>query len=51
VLQTGIVASSATSPLLLTGLTSGSTYYFLVRAVNATGVGGTQNTPKGLLIN
>ena len=50
VLTGGLVQSSPTSPALLTGLNSGSTYYILVRAANATGEGGTQNTPKAILI-
>jgi hypothetical protein len=47
----GSKQSSTTSPLLLTGLSSGSTYYVLVAAANASGaIGGTQTTPKPVLV-
>ena len=46
----GTKATSANSPLNLTGLTSGATYYFLVTAVNAAGESGTQNNPKSVVV-
>ncbi len=37
------VSTSATSPLTISGLSNGTTYYFMVSAVNAVGSGTTQN--------
>jgi hypothetical protein len=42
--------TGVTSSLVLTGLTSGATYYILVDAENASGEGGTQNAAKAIKV-
>lgn len=43
---TGTRVSSAASPVVVTGLTPGINYWFVVTAVNAAGEGGGQTNPK-----
>jgi hypothetical protein len=40
-------ASSSTSPIMITGLTDGTTYTVAIRAVSSAGVGATSNTQQG----
>jgi len=46
VIATGTKLSSTSSPLVVTGLTAGASYWFTVTAVNAAGESGGQSNPK-----
>jgi hypothetical protein len=50
VLGTGAKVSSSASPLVVTGLTSGGSYWFTVTAVNAGGESGGQTSPKKAVV-
>jgi fibronectin type 3 domain-containing protein len=50
VLATGAVQSALASPLDITGLTAGTTYYIVVTAVNTAGESGAQTNPKSATV-
>jgi fibronectin type 3 domain-containing protein len=50
VIANGAEQSTTSSPLTVTGLTSGATYWFTVTAMNAAGESGGQTSPKKIVV-